>query len=303
MKSFLFKIIFLLVLFFSFISGASANEDRLDLYFFYGEGCPHCAKEKSFLFEEIKKEFPAVNIFEYEIYKNRENAIFLQEAAKKLRVNVEGVPFLIIGDEAFTGFTVGFSDLAIRNKVVDCLSSGCLNLLQEENNKVELNESPATVMEGKSSFSEGNIIDLPFLGKIDFRQLSLPVLTIVVGVLDGFNPCAMWALLFLITLLLGMKNKRRMWLLGTVFIVTSAVVYFIFMVAWLKFVLFLGVVSWLRIMIGVVALFGGGYSLKEAIFNKETGCKITGTKKRQVVFEKIKNIVREKSLFLGLLAG
>ena len=56
---------------------------------------------------------------------------------------------------------------------------------------------------------------------ISIKSMSLPVLTVLVGFLDGFNPCAMWVLLFLISLLLGMHDRKRMWILGTTFIVAS----------------------------------------------------------------------------------
>ena len=85
------------------------------------------------------------------------------------------------------------------------------------------------------------------------------------GALDGFNPCAMWTLLFLISLLLEIENRKRMWILGTAFIVASASVYFLFMSAWLNLILFLGFVIWIRMFIGIMALLGGGYSLKEFI--------------------------------------
>jgi len=144
------------------------------------------------------------------------------------------------------------------------------------------------------------MIKVPILGEVEIKKFSLPILTILLGILDGFNPCAMWTLLFLISLLLGMKNRKRMWLLGSAFIVASAAVYFLFMSAWLNLILFLGFVVWVRILIGILALLGGGYSLKDFIFNKNSGCKVVGDEKRQKTFEKIKLAVQQKSLWLSL---
>lgn len=72
----------------------------------------------------------------------------------------------------------------------------------------------------------------------------------------------MWVLIFLISLLLGLNDRKKMWILGTVFIVTSALIYFIFMVAWLNLILFLGFIIWLRLAIAAIALLGGGYNLR-----------------------------------------
>ena len=144
-------------------------------------------------------------------------------------------------------------------------------------------------------------INLPIIGEIETRDFSLPVLTVLIAGLDGFNPCAMWVLLFLISLLLGMEDKKRMWILGTAFIVSSAFVYFLFMSAWLNLFLFLGFVLWVRVVIGLVALVAGGYNLKEYFTNKAGVCKVTSGKKRQKVFEKLKNIIYEKQFWLALV--
>ena len=126
---------------------------------------------------------------------------------------------------------------------------------------------------------------------INIKNFSLPLLTVILGGLDGFNPCAMWTLLFLISLLLGMENKKRMWILGSAFIISSALVYFMFMVAWLNLLLFLGFIVWVRISVGSLALIGGGYNIREYFMSQTAGCKITGSEKRQAVFEKLKKLM------------
>ena len=122
------------------------------------------------------------------------------------------------------------------------------------------------------------------------------------GILDGFNPCAMWTLVFLISLLLGMKDKKRMWILGTTFIIASAGVYFLFMAAWLNLILFLGFIIWIRIAIAALAFYGGIYHLKEFFTEKDATCKVTGTESRQKVFARLKEIVHENS-FLWAMGG
>jgi hypothetical protein len=65
-------------------------------------------------------------------------------------------------------------------------------------------------------------------------------------------------------------------------------------------VLFLGFVSWIKILIGLLALLGGVYSIKEFIFNKSSGCKVTGNEKRQRIFERMKLAVQQNSLWLAM---
>lgn len=113
-------------------------------------------------------------------------------------------------------------------------------------------------------------ISLPIVGAIDLRGLSLPVLAILLAAADGFNPCAMWALVFLIGLLAGMRNRRRMWLLGATFLLASAAVYFAFMAAWLNILLVLGFIVWIRL-----ALAGGVFALWDATGHPHPVCTVS----------------------------
>jgi hypothetical protein len=110
----------------------------------------------------------------------------------------------------------------------------------------------------------------------------------------------MWTLLFLISLLLGLKSRKRMWLIGIVFISASAFCYFLFMAAWLNLIIFLGLVVWVRLFIGGIALAGGSYSIKKGIKNKDGGCEIAGSEKRQTTFKRLREIVGKNNLWLAL---
>lgn len=285
-----------------------AQNIPVNAYFFYGDGCPHCAEERQYLFHVLKSEYPDLQVYEYEIYNNKNNAILLQKIAEKLNIRVDGVPFLVIGDKHFVGYANGISSQIIKQRVSECSITKCPDSIAsilgvEIPEKIQqvpiINEQAKNAQEPINQENK-KIIKLPLLGEVNTLSFSLPILTIIMGALDGFNPCAMWTLLFLISLLLGMKNRKRMWLLGIVFIVTSASVYFVFMSAWLNLILFLGFVVWIRMLIGILALAGGSYSIKEFIFNKNSGCKVTGNEQRQKTFEKLKLAVQQNSLLLAL---
>lgn len=292
-------------------------------YFFYSDGCPHCAKERQFLFGELSREYPNLKIYEYEVSNNETNASRLLKTAQTLGVSVDGVPFLVIGDKRFVGYANGISSERIEQRMQECSSKECpdsvasivgvnvtnarMDGLQKNNaitqpaarNNDDQNSDGvhATDVQGKNS---EKIVHIPLLGDVNVMSFSLPLLTAVLGILDGFNPCAMWTLLFLISLLLGMENKRRMWILGSAFIVASASVYFLFMSAWLNLILFLGFVVWIRTLIGILAFAGGGYNLKEFIFNKTGGCKVAGDETRQKVFGQLQKTVQQNSFWLAL---
>ena len=121
------------------------------------------------------------------------------------------------------------------------------------------------------------------------------------GTIDGFNPCAMWVLLFLISMLIGMKDRKKMWLLGLAFLITSAFIYLLFMVSWLSIAISITSISWIQKTIALVALFAGIWNLYQFWKTKDTGCNIVDKEKRKRTLSKIKKIVSEKSFLLALI--
>jgi len=295
------KIVFIfLSIFLSLTQVASASDFPVNAYFFYGDSCPHCAKEKVYLDSVIQK-YANFKIYDFEIYHNSDNIEILEEVAQTIKADISGVPFLVIGDKHFSGYSEIITSKEIESQVIKCSSNYCPDPVAKilglniENEQIDIPiESTSTEI-----INEEKLVNIPFLGSIDANSFSLPVLTIIIGILDGFNPCAMWTLLFLISLLLGMKDRKRMWILGSAFIVASASVYFIFMSAWLNLILFLGFIVWVRIIIGILALLGGVYSLKEG-FSKNSGCKVTNNEKRQRVFEKMKSVINQNNFLIAL---
>ncbi|MCK5060007.1 MAG: hypothetical protein KAR00_02595 [Candidatus Pacebacteria bacterium] len=297
LKKFLFFSIFVSLLGGTLFPALVSAENEVNIYFFYGENCPHCEKEEIFL-ETLKENYPRITVHDYEVYYNEENIDLLKQAARILQTNVNGVPFTVIGDMVFAGFSETITSTAIEKRVQECLASICpdslakLLVTEPESPEIPIIEPPAGTSE----------IEIPLLGSVNPLSFSLPLLSIILGILDGFNPCAMWTLLFLISLLLGMKNRKRMWILGTTFIVTSAAVYFLFMAAWLNLILFIGFIIWVRLLIGLIALLGGGLNLKSYFTEKNAVCEVTKGNKQQKIFEKLKNITQEHN-FLFALAG
>jgi thiol-disulfide isomerase/thioredoxin len=296
---------------------AGAQEETVNLYFFYGDGCPHCAKEEVFL-DKLEREYDYIKIYRYETWHNNDNAKLLKQVGEKLGLRIPGVPILIIGDEPIIGY---FSDEVTGKQIKDRINNlpeqGCTDivspLLSGEQAVVESSCTHACGDQGECEHDCGceadlvsggttmpDKISLPFMGEVDVKAVSLPVLTFLIAAADGFNPCAMWVLLFLISMLLGMEDRKRMWILGSTFIVVSALVYFVVLAAWFNFFKLFGMLTWIRTLIALVALGTGVYHLYDWWLNRD-GCKVTGSDKRRLVFEKIKTFIVKKSIFIALL--
>lgn len=291
-KKFFLVLVFFLTFF--WLAKPVVAEDKVNVYFFWGKACPHCAKEKIFL-EKMAEKYEGIEIRSYEISTNRENLALLKKIGQELKIDVSGVPFTAVGKYHFAGYLNDETTGKEIETAVQCaLETHCPDLVGDVIN----NSKKTSKIDERKAIPKK--INLPLVGEIKTENFSLPLFTFIIALVDGFNPCAMWVLLFLISLLLGMKDRRRMWLLGTVFIVASGLAYFLFLAAWLNLFLFLGFVFWVRILVGLIALGAGGFNLKEFLVNKEGGCETVGEEKRQKMFAKIRKIVGKKELLLAL---
>ncbi|HWS76357.1 MAG TPA: hypothetical protein VN324_14555 [Quisquiliibacterium sp.] len=307
--------------------GPAAAQRALDVYAFVADGCPHCEKALAFLAREAGSN-PALRVHRLELTRDAVNRETLRAVARELAVDDSAVPFIVIGDRVFIGYLDDRSTGAqLRARVDECLSHACRDVV------APLLAARAAIGSGAGRSTDGGAgagapgqagdaredgaalparagspdgpavplsVTLPLLGAVSLRELSLPAVTVLLAAIDGFNPCAMWTLVFLIGLLVGMQDRARMWTLGTAFIAGSAAVYFLFLAAWLNLLLFLGSVVWVRAAIGVVAVAGGLWHLREYARNEAPVCEVTSPERRRRVFDRLKALASEKSFLLAL---
>jgi len=270
------------------------NQKEIRAYLFWTEGCPLCSQEKVFL-NKIKSQYSNFKITYLNVSQDK-NAEILKQVVEELNIESPALPMLVIGEKTIIGWrNEKISGKAIEEAINCYLEQECPDLVGK-------------ILTRFTHFGESSKekplpekIKIPFFGEIETKNLSLPVLAIILGGLDGFNPCAMWVLIFLISLLLKMEDRKKMWVLGLTFIATSAGVYFLFMTAWLNLILFLGFIFWIRIIVGLVAILSGVYNLKDYFTNPEASCKVTSTSQKKTIIEKMKQVVSSRGFLLSLI--
>lgn len=297
----MYKKVLLLIFVFtlSFLSIIDVNaKNKVDVYFFHGRGCPHCADEEKYL-EQVKKKYSNVNIKEYEVWYDSDNAELLSKVKDALDVESNGVPFTVISNVG----TVGYNDAIGRkldrlieyystNKSIDAIK------LVKEGKEVPKNEEDVLKKEDDST-----TFTFPFIGEIKAKNLSLTTAAIAIALVDGFNPCAMWVLIFLISILVSMKNRKRMWYIGFTFLFTSAVCYFLILLFWSSITKLINNFNpvYLKLIIAVVALIGAFINIKAFITTDEDGCTVVNDKKRKPILERVKKYTTAKSFKVAIL--
>lgn len=81
------------------------DKEKLNIYFFWGDGCEHCEALISFLnslTEDYDKYF---DLYTLEVWYNEDNNKLMTELTEELGKAVKGIPCLIIGDQVFSGFS------------------------------------------------------------------------------------------------------------------------------------------------------------------------------------------------------
>ena len=203
------------------------------LVVFVRDGCPHCAEAKIFL-SKLAHERPELRI----IYRSIDNDASARDELIRYSQNAgiwpPGVPTFVFDGRVIAGF-----DDAERS------GPGVLALISQ-------GSTPASGQ-----------IDTTLFGTLSASRLGLPLFTLTVGLLDGFNPCAMWVLLLLLSLLVRLHDRKRMALVAGTFVLVSGAVYYAFMAAWLNVFLLVGMSQPLRWALAVMALAIGVINVKD----------------------------------------
>lgn len=293
------KIIYTLLLFFLCITGVNAKEVTINL--FYSSSCPHCAEEKEYLNELIKTN-KDIKLDMYEVTQNKENSNLLDLVKESFNCTNNYVPYTVIGEVGLTGYSENIKS-QIEHFVEKYQTEKYIDVVYEvkkTGKKVNLTKSEVKKPEEKNKV----IGEIPLFGKIDTKiakEVSLPLVSIIIGFIDGFNPCAMWVLIFLITMLFNMKDRKKMWILGLTFLIVSGLVYLLFMLSILQISNYIG--SKFRYAIGAIGLIGAIVNLRS--FYKslkiDTGCQVTNDKQRKNIMKRIQKYVNEKSFIIALL--
>lgn len=295
-------IIFSLFISLMFITNVSAEENLVNLYLFYSNTCPHCEAEMELL-DEIQEDYDNLKIYTYEISED-ENSLLLSKVSEMFDINVTGVPFTIIGEKTFFGYSEENSKKKFIGAIEYYSSHGYIDKVGEylgnELPTYDINNNDITVDEYIKDYGEYTF-DIPIIGEVSTKDLTLPLIAIIMGFIDGINPCAMWVLLFLISMLIGMHDRKKMWILGSSFLLTSAFIYFLIMLAWLNIAVVVTKIDIIRLVIAIVALLGGFYNLYSLFKTKENGCNVTTKKDRQKILERIKKFTSEKNLILSVI--
>ncbi len=280
---------------------------KIPISIFERPDCVHCKEEKAFL-EKLQQERGDIEVLHYDINFQQNRDLWTQIA------ELEGIPkvtpITLVGNTLIQGFgteeTTGqrIIDLVEKSKGKETINFEQY-LAQGGSGNVEKVINGTCDSEGlepcADSAEQDLLVNVPFVGALNLKEYSLPALSLVLGFIDGFNPCAMWVLVTFLVILIDAGSRKKMWQLAGIFIVAEAVMYYLILNVWFTAWDFIGLNSIVTPLVGLVAVGAGLFFLYEWKTSDGT-CKVTNAKSRAKTRSKIQKIVDMELTFLSIFA-
>lgn len=240
-----------------------AVENRVDIEAFVRDGCPHCQQAEQFL-AILQGEQPDLRIVIRNISQTPTALERLQQISESRQAGPIRLPTFLVRGE----YIVGYSEEAgsgglIRNALRAAVRQVEASDAEAGSCEVQVSES-CDVPVSRPAAPEPDVFVVNLFGRrIGLDEVGLPAFTLAMGLLDGFNPCSMWVLILMISMLAPMQNRPRMLAVAGAFVMVEGLAYFVFMAAWLNLFLLIGLSRASELVIAGIAVLAGAINLKD----------------------------------------
>jgi cytochrome c biogenesis protein CcdA/glutaredoxin len=223
----------------------------VDLVFFYGRGCPHCAREEVFL-EDMQEKYPDLKVHAHEVYFDKQGRQLFEDMAEAFGSSVSGVPTTFINGKMIVGFTDALGR-SIEQEIMHCIEVGCLNPLD----RLEINET--VTIEGDKSPIEDP-------GKTETVEKLTIGAVLTAAAVDAINPCAFAVLIILLTTILAAGTKKRVLAAGIAFTLSIYISYFLMGLGLFSAIQAAGITHTFYAIVAVLAILVGLFNLKDYLW-------------------------------------
>ena len=276
-------------------------QNQAVIYLFWGDGCPHCAAAKPFL-QGLDQASEQVELKMYEVWYVEENQALFTKMAAAYGFEPQGVPTIFIGKQHWEGYSDPIKS-EIQAAVDACLVNGCSNAgagiipgVVDSTSAVEKPQSDLNQATGKR-------IDIPLIGTVDLSSQSLLVSTVLISFVDGVNPCSIWVLTMLLALTLHTGSRKKVVIIGLIFLTVTAGVYALFIAGLFTMFKVVSFVGWIQAAVAAVALFFALVNIKDYFWYKEGISFTIADDKKPGIFQRIRRIMDASQSFWGLAGG
>lgn len=281
----------------------STTDDDVLVYVLGRDDCGFCKAELAWL-DEAGIPYEYLNIVE-----DDEAARLFAALAAKHEVT-KATPMTIVGERLIMGWnsplTTGVAiEAAMREAAATDIRTPADHLARAPVQETSLAGGCGETECSLGDDSAGFVFELPLLGVVDLKSFSLFSLSLLLGVIDGFNPCAMWVLVTFLALLSQAGDRRKMIFLAGLFIVAQGVMYNLILNVWYQTWDFVALDQFVTPIVGFIALGGGAFFLWRWYKNRtktQLVCDISDIETQSKTITKFQAIVRQPITLASIVA-
>lgn len=256
---------------------AGSDHGEVRLLFFYGTECIHCADARPFLVG-LESKYAGLVIEHIEVWHNEANRARLKKLAAEMGFNPIGTPVIVIGDRHWVGFNATIAR--------------------------EIEETLAAAFEGRQlDVRQRAVLEVPILGTIDLSHSSLVVSALVIGFVDGINPCSLWVLSVLLAIVLHSGSRGRVALVGTTFLIVTTAMYGLYMTGMYSALDYVGHLTWIRLAVAAIALVFGLIHTKDFFFFKEGPTLSIDEARKPGIYARMRQVAASDRSIPGIIGG
>ncbi len=219
--------------------GNRGLENEMVVYYFWGY-CPTCSDPDDHV--GLFDDYP-VEVKIYEVFLDEEGRRKYEQISEKIGIEVRGFPTLVYKDQ----FWLGFSE-AVQEEITETIEAS---------------------LEDREAAERRNIVHVPLIGAVDLANSPILLTTFIVAFLDGFNPCSLFVLTFLLAIIIHSASRKRIFLVGLTFLLVTSAVYGLFILGLLNIMIFVTRLFWIRNVVAIIVIILGLVAIKDFIAIKQ----------------------------------
>jgi cytochrome c biogenesis protein CcdA len=251
---------------------ASVDENEAIVYYFWGF-CPICSKPEEHV--GLFDQYP-VRVEVYEVFQDPAGRAVYDQFAEQLGIEIYGFPTVVFEGRYWLGFT--------------------------ESTQTEIVDAITAYLAGEDSTAQTGLIRVPFFGEVDLLASPILLTTVIIATLDGFNPCSLFVLTFLLAIIVHSASRKRIVLVGLTFLAVTSAVYGLFMLGILNIMIYAGGLFWIRNIVAAAVIILGLISIKDYLFFKEGVSVMIPDSYKQKYYSQVRRIFYTKSVIPAVLA-
>jgi thiol-disulfide isomerase/thioredoxin len=275
----------------------NGDTGKVVLYYFWGDGCSHCAEAKPWL-EDLARRYPGLSIRAYEIWYSDTNQAYFTQMADHYKVpqGGRGTPTFFMDNQYWVGYSESIAK-QIEAVVAVCNHENCADA------GAGIMPGAAGQVTGSSTNStpaSPDTLDLPIFGKVNLAGQSLLISTLLISFIDGFNPCSIWVLTMLLALTLHTGSRKKVIGIGLIFLTVTAGIYALFIAGLFTVFTFVHFIGWIQGVVALLALFFAGVNIKDYFWYKEGISFTIADEKKPGIYQRIRKVMDASQSFWGL---